>query len=596
MRTTPRAAGRVTRPHGPARILLATSMTALLALAACTSAVEGSGVRADATSASSTGSGQGGGSGSTASGAGERTVDPGDATAADLPAVLRMSPQEQEQWLRRASMAFELRRGEESGLVAAVGGRETYAQILLDQAAWFDKQLGAPGLRRAVSALRDGDSGSINDPKTQVGLGEAYGAPLGGGQDFGGDEWAGGQRGEIADPSNPKNTASIDDNNVSSTVHLQPYENDQVKTEITMKKDSEMCPNPKGKMRVVYTFEIDSVSKTGGGNYHGSWIVGVTAQLDDDAQIVSTDTEFQYQNGGSAGAGEELSGSLPGDGSAQATKDGQGWAYVAAMSKDFQGKNVTEALKKTIERGKCVKLGLKPSDGPDGLATDTEVTIDSTPVSALDGAQAKGTVQAKLSSGTKSVSPEGKKQPANPTATFTYTSAEKVDEKGTVDFVARSLRGVGKEQMTLTTGECVVGTWAMSNESWTSVVGPVAAQNGADMKATGGPILTTYRKDGTFEFTFNGFTIETTVSQGNMTVVYGGKDTGTWKRTGAGQYVIAGLKAGVQAKATVDVSGMHMNVPMDYHAALQPNTAFTCSGDVISVQTPYGEVTLDRQK
>lgn len=34
---------------------------------------------------------------------------------------------------------------------------------------------------------------------------------------------------------------------------------------------------------------------------------------------------------------------------------------------------------------------------------------------------------------------------------------------------------------------------------------------------------------------------------------------------------------------------------MDYQAALQPNTAFTGTGDVISVATPYGEVTLDQR-
>lgn len=349
-------------------------------------------------------------------------------------------------------------------------------------------------------------------------------------------------------------------------------------------------------MRAVYTFEIESVSKVGGGNYHGSWIVGVTAQLDDDAKIVSTDMEFQYQNGGSAAAGEELSGRMPHGGEAEPIKDGQGWAYVAAVSQQMQAQHVTEAMQATIERGKCIKLNLNASDGPDGLDTDTEVTITSTPVAALDGAQAKGTVQAKLTGGTQSVSPEGEKQSANPSVTVTYKSPKGQDQTGTVSFEARSLRGTGKEQMTLSTGECLVGTWAMSNESWSAVLGPVAAQYGADMQGSGGPILNTFTKDGRFEFTFNGFTMDMAVAQGTMKVVYGGKDTGTWKRTGAGQYVITGLKAGVSAKATVEMSGIHMNVPMDYQAALQPNTAFSCSGDVIQVQTPYGEIQLDRQQ
>lgn len=574
----------------PRRVVLL-SMTALLALAGCTSTVAGTPVTRVPSSSSSAGR-----SGQSGSQEPQGTSDdvPLDAAAADLPAVQNLPADEQEKWLRRASMAFELKRGEDAGLVAAVGGRDQYAQVLLDQAAWFGKQLGAPGLRQAAHALRDSDD--INDPQTQVGLGEAFGAPMGGGQNVGEDEWGKGQRGEVKDPNNPKNSVNIDDNNVSSTIHLDPYDNAKVHTEITMKKDSEMCPDPRGRMRVVYTFEIESVSKTGGGNYHGSWIVGVTAQLDDDAKIVSTDMEFQYQNGGSAGAGEELSGRMPNGGDAEPIKDGQGWAYVAAVSKQMQAQHITEALQATIERGKCVTLNLKPSEGPDGLDTDAEVTIDATPVSVLDGAQAKGTVQAKLSSGQKSVEPQGQKQPANPTATFTYTSAEKQDVKGTVSFEARSLRGVGKEDLTLSTGECLVGTWAMSNESWTAILGPVAAQYGGDIKGSGGPILNTFTKDGKFEFTFNGFTMDMSVAQGTMQVVYGGKDTGTWKRTGDGQYVITGLKAGVSAKATVEMSGVHMNVPMDYQAALQPNTTFSCSGDVIQVQTPYGDVQLDRQQ
>lgn len=572
--------------------VLAASLAALLALAGCTSVVAGNPVMRGGNSSPT-----GQSSGQSSSGEAQGTSDdvPADAPAAALPAVLSLPADQHEKWLRRASMDLELRRGEDAGLVAAVGGRDAYAQILLDQAAWFAKQLGAPGLRRATPAVRSADS--INNPATQVGLGQVFGAPQGGGQDVGENEWGNGDRGDYTDPNNPNNTSTIDDNGVSSSQKLDPFDNDQVHTEITMKKDSEMCPDPKGRMRAVYTFDIDSVSKTGAGHYHGSWIVSVTAQLDDDAQIVSTDIEFQYQTSGSAGPSTELSGRWPaGADSAEPIKDGQGFAYIAEMSKSFQAKNVTEALKKTIERGKCIKLNINASDGPDGLDTDTEVTITSTPTAVLDGAPAKGTVRAKLSSGEKSVEPDGKKQPANPAATFTYTSAEKQDVKGTVSFEARSLRGVGKEDLTLSTGQCVVGTWAMSNESWSALVGPIAAQSGADMKGSGGPIITTFAKDGTFTFTFNGFTMDVAVAQGTMKVVYGGKDTGTWKGTGAGQYVITGLKAGVSAKATVEMSGMHMNVPMDYQAALQPNTMFNCSGDVIQVQTEYGDVRLDRQQ
>lgn len=149
--------------------------------------------------------------------------------------------------------------------------------------------------------------------------------------------------------------------------------------------------------------------------------------------------------------------------------------------------------------------------------------------------------------------------------------------------------------MTLTTGQCIVGTWTMDNDSWSAIVGSVAAQYGADMQGTGGPVVTTFTKDGKFEFTFNGFTQQINVAQGTMTVVYGGKDTGTWKSTGKSTYLITGLKAGVTAQATVDFAGQHMEIPTEYNAALQPNTVFTCQGDVLTAQTPYGEVTSTRQ-
>lgn len=576
------------------RSLLAAATAAALLLTGCTSTLTGSGLRTDATAAQETNGADGTSSTSAQANTEDAPKPDGTATAADLPAIMKLSDADQQTWTRRESMAFELNQGDTSGLVAAVGGRDAYAQVLVDQAAFFAKQLGAPGYRRPAHALGDGD---INDPSTQVGLGQMFGAPGGGGQDVGEQEWDSGERGERTDPNNPNNTVNIDDNTVDSTVHLDPYDNAKVHTEVTMRKHSEMCPDPRGRMKADYTFDIDSVSKTGGGNYHGTWIVGITAQLDEDAQIVSIDMDFLYQNGGSAGGGEELSGHWSaGADSAEPIKDGKGFAFVAMMSKQFQAKNVEEGLKRTIERGKCVKLGLSPSDGPDGLDTDTEVTITSTPTAVMDGAPAKGTVKATLTGGTQSVSPDGQKQPSNPSVTVTYKSAKGQDQTGTVSFEARSLRGVGKEQMTLTTGQCIVGTWAMDNDSWNAIVEPMAAASGGTMTASGGPILTTFRKDGTWDFTFNGFSTKITVEGGEMTGAYTGKDSGTWKRADKGTYTITSLKAGVHLDAVANVGGMSMRVPSDYNAALQPNTVFTCQGDVITVQTPYGNVTLDRQQ
>jgi hypothetical protein len=119
----------------------------------------------------------------------------------------------------------------------------------------------------------------------------------------------------------------------------------------------------------------------------------------------------------------------------------QGLAKVGRMA----AMNALDAAKKAWESGKCVKLDVRSDPAKrTGAKPNTAYTLFAEPRAKSDGAPTRGTVKATLS-GEHMLNPRDKKVPAD--AQFDYQNPEKKDQSATIDFEARSKRGVGKASL-----------------------------------------------------------------------------------------------------------------------------------------------------
>lgn len=109
---------------------------------------------------------------------------------------------------------------------------------------------------------------------------------------------------------------------------------------------------------------------------------------------------------------------------------------------------VTEDAERYWRSGACVEVRLTPSDGPTDLEPGQRVDIDIDPVSKIDGAPTGGDVVTELVDGGDAVTPAGTELAA-PTS-VSYNAPD--DGGGTVEAVATSRRGVGRNSLRLETG------------------------------------------------------------------------------------------------------------------------------------------------
>jgi hypothetical protein len=119
--------------------------------------------------------------------------------------------------------------------------------------------------------------------------------------------------------------------------------------------------------------------------------------------------------------------------------------YLAVLADIYNVK----AARAGWESGRCVDLQTAVSDGPTGLETNAEVTINARPRAKSDGSPTGGTVTALLSGVEASVDPSSTPLPAD--AEFSYTASSERDVSGTVSLEARSKRGIGRATVGLDT-------------------------------------------------------------------------------------------------------------------------------------------------
>ncbi len=360
--------------------------------------------------------------------------------------------------LATAGMELELLVAEQSGLQEALGGREQTQAALV--AAWNPLVIAAQststipislGLRRSAPEAPSLGEGLFGGALL-VALGAE--AAVGATNDL--------KPGPpVSESSGNGFTVSGSQNSAELTYSGTHTDSDTgVTTKLAARATVVPCPDVNGKFQA--SGEMDVTASKGSASQHGTLEVNIAGQVDDDAQLVSSDLDYRMQwskTSGGSGAFVDVSVGLAAAGGSTSTVNRTGGAVTAeltgsavvggmlyaVMLKHF----LEEAAKKGWESGRCVQLNVTPDPAPKDMIPSSTAEITAQPRSKIDGSATGGTVTATLTSGGSSVDPSA--SPVQADANMTYTANAEPNNHGTVSFEARSKRGVAKAEITFET-------------------------------------------------------------------------------------------------------------------------------------------------
>ncbi len=254
-----------------------------------------------------------------------------------------------------------------------------------------------------------------------------------------------------------------------------------VTTKLHVKVEVSPCPDPDGHFEAKAVVDVSTTTSGGSTGQKGTLDVTVTGQVDDDANLASSDSDYRMQwadFAGGKGSFVDVAGSIGDTKVTGATVNRTGGAPSATLQQDASTLGmlyamlaktaVAEAAQKGWQSGRCVRLEATAAPGPKGLKPAATSTITASPRSRIDGGPTGGTVTATLSAGEAGVEPSATKVPAD--ATFTYTAAGEVGKGGTVSMEARSKRGVAKATIDFDTA----GSYTASGGTEVTFSGTVA--------------------------------------------------------------------------------------------------------------------------
>ena len=343
------------------------------------------------------------------------------------------------------------------GIDAALGG-EARADAALN-ALYMDYERQARALRAALPtaflAVSEGGGGSLG---AEGWGGAAASSALGGSQaETAAQAWENGiDRGESSGHAESNmlggDQVSVDWTLDSATMTTEVKADiaglkGKVKTSVTLKTR----PDAEGK--VVAEFESVSTLAAGGASADTKVKSKVTAFVDDDANLIDDklDSESNAQQSTSGGASVDASddlstetGSVGGKtnalGGGATAADGTLAQGMASMGR-YAARQAILAAQKAWQSGKCVDLQVRSDPAKrKGARPNTAYTLFAEPRAKSDGRPTGGTVKATLTGGNR-LNPTGK---VKADARFDYANPEKKDQSASIDFEARSKRGVGK--------------------------------------------------------------------------------------------------------------------------------------------------------
>ena len=459
------------RQRGTLLLALAASLGATFFLSACGGGGTGG----------AGGGGLGGGSGLAGSGnSAEEDFDPNTLVeAAEQAAAL--SEEELSAAIAAADLDGQMELAGKSGLVTELGGEEA------TRAAWADIGTQMKGVADSLAAgtlfgtQQTQSAPNMKWPGARFqagggGVAEAFGAGWLGGSLFNAyfvegavNEYSSGKSGPIggtATTQDAKASGLISDTQIILDATLKFSLSGLKATIVT--HSGIPCPDANGLMTVNSSLNV--TGEAGNGYQRASFTFELVVEVDDDAKLTGrnqfkTSTESHTADSSKGYDVTDTSakisvtefadghfGDAKGTYQGMTEKDAIGWMAMGMMSGKLYRDQLLPNLQKVLDAGRCVTITVEPSDGPMNLDPFTNVDLLTKPRAKISnsGFSTGGTVQAtfKINAG-GAITESGDKVPAD--ATFHYLSPLDYAKKETVTFEARSKRGTGKLDYTLTT-------------------------------------------------------------------------------------------------------------------------------------------------
>ncbi len=303
---------------------------------------------------------------------------------------------------------------------------------------------------------------------------------------------------------------------------------DAVDVEFTAGATIHPCPEPDG------TFTIDAVidvqASKGGAGQNAKIELNVSGTVDDNADLAEKNIENHVQWSDFAGGkGQFVDFTMSGPTGVEGFVANRGGGNVTDSFMKLAGTMGTfiglmiatqllDAAQQGWQSGRCVKLFVTPSAGPDGLSPSQVVSVLAEPRSKIDGQATGGNVTATLSAGGASVEPNGSPVPAD--ATSSYTAPNEQDKSGTVSYESRSRRGIGKADVTFSTSKPAAYQIVGGLEDWQvdqvvcDITKPFTLTSpGIGVAEFSGGLSGTYSASGVYNFQYAG-TYQITLSDG----------------------------------------------------------------------------------
>lgn len=506
-----------------------------------------------------------------------------EALAALVAEFLALPPDQQDIALSDLALRLELASADAFGLTTAVGdeasttaalsGAYTKVQRKLDadRSALEELVASAPDAGSATTSAGRGssigrsfhatpivsaDDGSGPSGGAVAGLGLFLGyiavATAGSTMVDGSNSWEAGRSETLPPGDGMQGTVSTD------AVSMQlAYTGKQDGVDVQFKATVSVKPCPAADGTFEFDATIDVKASKGGAGQNAKVDVKVNGQVDDNADIASTtyDSRTEWSDFAN-GKGQYVDFTMGGANGTDVAFNRSGGAVttefvqLAVMMSAIIGGLIKAQLLSAAERawksGRCVALKVTPSAGPAGLDPSAVVSVLAEPRSKVDGSPTGGTVTGTLSNGGQSFEPDGSAVPAD--ANSTYTAPDEVDKSGTVDFEARSKRGVGKASVTFTTSKATAYKVVGGLQDWKvsmvvcDVTKPFTLESpGVGTANFSGGLSGTYEASGVFNFHYAGtytITLENGLgSPGKMIATSGGTIAGK-AGSGSEKYVL----------------------------------------------------------
>lgn len=391
-----------------------------------------------------------------------------------------LSEEELQAALAAADLENEMALSGPSGLIRELGGemvaRDAWAFVGLQAKGEADVAAGSFGTLQTQSAPHFEWPGVRPQAGGTGGAAEAFGAGWLGGSLFNAmvlqrviDNYSHGESGTepyASATGDVKATAALADTSIALNATMNFS---LAGLSATIETHSRVpCPDVTGLM--VINSSLDVTGQAGSAYQHARFTFELIVDVDDDAKLTGRNqltSRTEFNTADSSKGYDVTSGSADvsitefADGSfgdAKATYQGMtekesiGWLSVGLWSGILYRQHLLPELPKMLDAGRCVAITVEPSDGPMNLMPFSNVDLLTKPRAKISSSSdtTGGTVQASFKKNAGgSIVELGDKVPAD--ATFHYLSPLAYAQTETVTFEARSKRGTGKLDYTLTT-------------------------------------------------------------------------------------------------------------------------------------------------